>query len=139
MNSSLLRSLYKKTDRDEEVFEMKDIVGLQIVRKYSRRKKNTENKRMFIKFYVPSFEEKFVEGGVDMVENKKEKDDGWVLSFSKGSFFQKPTGYYFGKDEKIIFNNLDNTINFKKKKYSLNEFIDLMEKTILETCSLWVD
>lgn len=139
ITSSRIHSLYNQIERDNHIFELSDYPGIQIVRKYQASSKGLVDKRMFIRFALLSEEGQWhVEGGVDIVKNKgSEQGSGWTIEFPKGTFVQRPTNYNFGKSEEIYFDTKQSKIIFKNRNYSLNEFIDLLEKNHLKDMFLW--
>jgi hypothetical protein len=139
ISSSEIKALYTQIGQDEHVFELNDYPGIQIVRKYPTTLKDLIDKRMFIKFVLLQQGGQWrIEGGVDIVKNKKDKEDsGWTIEFPKGTFVQRPTNFYFGKTEEINFDFSQDKVVFKNKNYTLNEFIDLLEKNHLRDMFLW--
>lgn len=133
ITSSYIHGLYTKIQRDEYIFELNDYPGIQIIRKYESSLKDMLEKRMFIHFHLREENNEWhVEGGIDVVKNKtNEKDNGWTMEFPKGVLSQKPTNYFFGKSENILLDTNGDKVVFKNTKYSLNDFIDLLEKNHL--------
>lgn len=132
ITSKKLSSLFKKTDRDEYVFELVDYPGIQIIRKYPEYLSNFDDKRMFIKFILINENDTwYVGGGVDTVKNKKENESGWAIEFPSGFLFQKPTNYSFWKAKDARFDPQTESIVFKDKKYTLDQFVVLLEKNHL--------
>ena len=128
ITSNYLYRNYIRNTRDDHVFEVKGGVGLQIVRKY-KSKKIPENHRMFIKMYFKVVDNQwYVEGGVDTVESTDDHSQGWRIIFNETSYFQKPTSYYFGSNENIIFNPTNNTVSLKNKEHTITDFVDILEK-----------
>lgn len=128
MTSNEIHQLYTKDIRDDHVFPVNGGVGLQIVRKY-KSKKTPEHYRMFIKLYFKLVNNVwYVEGGVDTVENTTDHSSGWRIIFNEKFYFQKPTNYYFGSKENIIYNPNSKTITLKKKEHTVTEFVNILEK-----------
>ena len=128
---------FKQSERDEYVFALGDYPGIQIVRKYTDQR--LADKRMFIKFLV--MEEggvSFVWGGVDMVQDRPNEDmGGWTIVFNEKGLFRKPTSYSFHRPEDIRLDTGSKLIVFQSTKYSLNEFIDLLEQNHLRDMFFW--
>lgn len=132
ITSPLIRSLYVLNDRDEQVFELSDHPGIQVVRAYGDRSKELVDKRMFIKFALLQEKGKWViVGGVDMVKNKSSEEDGWLVVTERKGFLQKPSSFFLTKSDDIYFNPETNNIIFENENYSVTEFINLLEKNHL--------
>ena len=134
MNSSELHGLYNKIDRDVSIYELNDYVGLQVIREYPSSFKKLLGSKMFINFYLLEEDNKFfIQGSVDIVkENKEYGASSWSIETSKGLIIQKPTNYSFRKSENILFIQGVNRIFFKDKYFTVNEFIDILEKNHLK-------
>ncbi len=129
ISSELIKEIYSKDKNDEDIFALIDGVGINIIRNYEVKTK-LNNKRMFIKFYLS--EKGFINGGVDMVEASKKKEDGYKLVFEEWKFsdlFKKKfVNYIFNDSEKIILDLDIKKIKSNRKEYSINEFINLLVK-----------
>lgn len=130
ISSKELKSLYNLTDRDDDIFELNDITGIHIIRKYKDNFINLKNDRMFIKLYIPDKEKLYVQGAVDRVKSKDANgSDFYTIVYPTEKLkYKKPTSFFFGEDEGIKFDNSSNKVIFRKKEFTLNEFVDLMEK-----------
>lgn len=132
ITSQKLNSFFTKTNRDDYVFELTDYPGIQIIRKYPATLPSFQDKRMFIKFVLINESDVwYVGGGVDTVKNKQAHESGWTIEYPLGLLLQKPTNYSFWKAKDARFNILTNIIDFKNKKYTLDQFISLLEKNHL--------
>lgn len=124
-----LRNLYIPSDRDEHIFELSEDMGLQIVRKYSQSFPKLAEERMFIKFYIKDENGiGYVHGGVDIVKKSESNDSQWVIQYPEGILFHKRSNFNFWKSEDIHFDYDKKLVIFKGTEYSLNEFVDFLEK-----------
>ena len=72
ISSQMIASIYNKEENDEDIFELTDKPGLQIIRKYKQGTAPAkDNRRMFIILYIK--DNRFVSGGINIVK-AKEKD-----------------------------------------------------------------
>lgn len=121
-NSEKFRTLYQDENRDEFVFTLGDAIGLQIVRKYPNKMPLLSDKRMFMKIFL--IEDK-VFGGVDMVSSEEKR---WVVVNEQ---FKKISNFFFRSDEGLRFNFENQKFSYKKREYTLNEIVNILEKTHL--------
>lgn len=130
ITSQVLVSLYNKNKDDENIFELTDKPGLHIIRKYAQGTKPAQdNRRMFIAFYIKN--NGLINGHVNMVEPPEEDSSGYPIIFDDqkefGNFFRrKYSNFYFGDDENVFFDFSDQNILLRKKKYSVNKFVDIL-------------
>lgn len=135
ITSQIIASLYNREGNDEDVFDLIDKPGIHIIRKYrSGTMPAQDNQRMFITFYVK--ENGFVSGGIDMVKAKEEDGSGYAMIFDdqkgiRNFLHQKYANFFFNDDEEVFFDYSDQKIIFRKNKYSVNEFIDILVKNHL--------
>lgn len=121
INSTTIEDQYIRNERDIDVFKLKDMPGINIVRSYA---KNKADLKMFIKFALIEADGKLhVIGGVDTVKNKQEGDEGWVITSTK-----KTSAFRFYDDENIIFDKRNFQITFKNKSYTITDFITFLER-----------
>ncbi|HYF10320.1 MAG TPA: hypothetical protein VD967_01795 [Candidatus Paceibacterota bacterium] len=138
ISSARLKNSYTPHDRDEHIFEITDLPGLQVVRKYPPTSVGFEGKRMFIKLFLRQEERTvYISGGVDIVRKQEEGDSNWTIVFPSDGFFQKPTNFRFGKSEGVSFDSNKELIVFKKEEYNIRQFIDLLEKNHLSDMFFW--
>ena len=132
ITSQLIASLYKKEEEDENVFELTDVSGIHILRKYSAGtvpEKN--NRRMFITLSLK--ENSLINGGINMVNVPDDIGNGYPIVDGaqegiKNLFYQKYANFFFGDNEGAVFVSGTKKIIFRKKEYSINEFIHLLVK-----------
>jgi hypothetical protein len=139
INSKEFKKLYKKTSKDEKVVEISDATGFSIIRNYDE---DTEyfkdNNKMLIRLYI---RDGFINGGIDMVTDKKDEFGGYLI-IDKKKYKNKFTNFHFGKEENIVFDDRDNKVKIKRKgkeyKFSVNEFVDLLVKNHLSDRLFWI-
>jgi len=127
ISSQNLIALYTKTHRDEELFPLTDQWGVQIIRRYDGSDGVLSDKRMFINLYIYKDDIHTVGGNINVV-SRADSASNWRIYFPSGYVFVKPTNYGFGPSENVRFDTDNDRILFKDMSYTLNQFVDLMEK-----------
>ena len=135
ISSQMIASIYNKEENDEDIFELTDKPGLQIIRKYKQGTAPAkDNRRMFIILYIK--DNRFVSGGINMVKAKEEDGSGYEMIFddekADRSFLrQKYANFFFDDDEMAVFDSSSQKIIFRNNKYSVNEFVSVLVKNHL--------
>jgi len=135
-NSEEFKKLYQQVSDDERVTEIRDAVGITIVRNY---KKDSEyfkdGKQMFINLYLRG---KFLLGSIDMVE--KNNEGLYTIIYDSEKYKRRFTNFSFGPEEKfmLIHEGEKTLVKVNSKKLSLNEFIDRLVENHLSDKLFWV-
>jgi hypothetical protein len=120
--------LYVKQDRDVHVYELKNALGIQLIRRYESHEHRLNKQLMFIRLSVEGDKPLSpIIGGVDMVAAES-MDGGWVIQHDDGRVYRRPTNFFFNDAENVYFDRSKRKFIFQKTEYSLNEFVDLLEK-----------
>lgn len=130
-------NLYKKQDRDDSVTSFQNEVGFSLVRQYPDTSKfGKKPLRMFIKVALL---DKGLFYSVDMtkVEIEGEKTE-YIIQHDDTS--TKYTNFFSdSSDPEFVFDHTSQKIKHakKNKEFSLNQFVDILEKNHLSDCLFW--
>lgn len=123
ITSSEIYELYTRNERDYDITEYVDASGIQVVRNYKNPAAKFSDKKMFIKFYIN--ENNLISVGVDMVE-KSRIGEGWSIVNTKD--YRGISNYMSFENKDLTFNSKPFKIFFKDKGFTINEFVDFLEK-----------
>lgn len=130
-------NLYIKQDRDDSVSSFKNEVGFSLVRQYPKTSEYYNKPiRIFIKVAIL---EKGLFYSVDMtkVETEGEKTE-YIIQHDDRS--KKYTNFFSDSSElEFVFDELSGKIKHikKNKEFTLNQFIEILEKNHLSDCLFW--
>ncbi|MEK7462545.1 MAG: hypothetical protein AAB618_03135 [Patescibacteria group bacterium] len=130
-------NLYTKQDNDDSVTSFQNEVGFSLVRKYPNTSEFRDKPlRIFIKVALL---EKGLFYSVDMtkIETEGEKVE-YIIQHAERS--TKYTNFFSdGSEPEFVFDQQSRKIKHikKKKEFTLNQFVDILEKNHLSDCLFW--
>lgn len=137
MNKENFIKLYEKKDRDDSVTLFQNEVGFSLVRKYLDKSKfDNKQLRMFIKVALL---DKGLFYSVDMtrIEKVGEKTE-YIIQHNNTS--TKYTNFFSDiSDPEFLFDEKSQKIKHikKNKEFTINQFVDILEKNHLLDCLFW--
>lgn len=138
MDSNKLIQLYTKQVRDEQVVPFVEEVGFSVIRSYPENSPYyKDGKKMFLKFGVLPDESVFY--SVDMTNPKQRGESISYIITDGNEYKRKVTNFMSDKNEPFKFNTeIKKIIHTKTNRpFSLNEFINLLEKNHLLDRLFW--
>lgn len=130
-------NLYNKQSHDDSVTSFQNEVGFSLVRKYPDKSKfSNKSLRMFIKVALL---DKGLFYSIDMtrVETEGEKTE-YIIQYNDKS--NKYTNFFSdSSDPEFVFDHSSQKIKHvkKDKDFTLNQFVDILEKNHLSDCLFW--
>lgn len=135
MNDEDFVKLYTKKDSGELVIPFNNEIGFSLIRDYPKNTKyNKDGKKMFIKIAI--LKDKLFYS-VDMTKPKENYEESGNYTIIDGEEYgKKTTNFSSDDDEPFIFDENIKKIVFKpkNKKFTLNEFIEILAFNHLSDC-----